>query len=188
MIKEKKIGSDFSVVRYLRKKHNLSLKNLAERSGVSFTVISKLERNQGNPSLETLSLVARSLDLAPSELLALAEPENLALEIRTGRDYQAGGFRFRSTEFRDIRVIFGRGICGATLKNPERHRDEIEVLAVLKGRLRLELAGQSSDVSAGQSARFQAFLEHSYQALEDTELFIVHLPRRNRWPTQDPWR
>ncbi len=186
MIQKTKTPGDFKVIRLLRKSLNFSLKELSARSGVSFAVISKLERNHGNPSLETLSALARALHLAPSELLALAEPENLSLEVRSGAEYPAGGFTFRAASLDGLRLIHGRGPSGARLADPEKHRGELEMLSVLSGRLRLTVDSRTAELEPGMSVRFQAFLEHSYEALEDVEMFIVHFPKRQAWPIQHP--
>lgn len=56
-------------VRRLRAKKNLSQKALAERSGVSVSYISMLERGQRSPPLETIEKLARALGVPPSTLL-----------------------------------------------------------------------------------------------------------------------
>ena len=42
---------DFRLVRELRKREKMSLEQLSERSGVSVSVISKLERNSGQAEI-----------------------------------------------------------------------------------------------------------------------------------------
>jgi transcriptional regulator with XRE-family HTH domain len=56
-------------VRRLRAKRNLSQKALAERSGVSVSYVSMLERAQRSPPLETIEKLARALGVPPSALL-----------------------------------------------------------------------------------------------------------------------
>lgn len=56
-------------VRRLRAKRNLSQKALAERSGVSVSYVSMLERGQRSPPLETIEKLARALGVPPSTLL-----------------------------------------------------------------------------------------------------------------------
>jgi transcriptional regulator with XRE-family HTH domain len=56
-------------VRRLRAKRNLSQKALAERSGVSVSYVSMLERAQRSPPLETIEKLARALGVPPSTLL-----------------------------------------------------------------------------------------------------------------------
>ena len=64
---------DFSVLRDLRKRRNLTLKGLGKLCGVSYVALSKLERNQGNPELKTLDRISKALGLATHALLAVAK-------------------------------------------------------------------------------------------------------------------
>ena len=66
---------DFSVLRELRKRRNLTINELSSLCGVSYVALSKLERNQGNPELKTLDRISKSLGLASHSLLALAEQQ-----------------------------------------------------------------------------------------------------------------
>ena len=56
-------------VRRLRAKRNLSQKALAERTGVSVSYVSMLERGQRSPPLETIEKLARALGVPPASLL-----------------------------------------------------------------------------------------------------------------------
>ena len=49
---------DFSILRSLRKRSNLTIADVSDKSGVSPAVISKLERNQTSAELETLFRIA----------------------------------------------------------------------------------------------------------------------------------
>ena len=62
-------------VRRLRAKRNLSQKALAERSGVSVSYVSMLERAQRSPPLETIEKLARALGVPPSTLLGKSRPD-----------------------------------------------------------------------------------------------------------------
>lgn len=54
----------------IRKKRNISQRTLASESGVSYSMVSKLESGeQKNPSLETLEKIAKALDVTPSQLM-----------------------------------------------------------------------------------------------------------------------
>jgi len=62
-------------VRVARKRLGLSVKALAEQAGVSFGLVSELERGIGNPSLQSLRRLAEALGLSTGQLLETqAEP------------------------------------------------------------------------------------------------------------------
>jgi Helix-turn-helix. len=46
---------DFAILRELRKSAEMSIAELSERSGVSASVISKLERNQNTAEMDTFT-------------------------------------------------------------------------------------------------------------------------------------
>ena len=54
----------------LRKKRNLSQKDLADRMGVSNSYVSMLERGQRSPPLETIELIAKALGVRAEALLS----------------------------------------------------------------------------------------------------------------------
>ena len=70
---------------------------------------------------------------------------------------------------------------GAKVSRPELHRDDYELCWVLKGGLRFTLPNESYEVKQGMSIQFDALLEHTYEALEDSELIIVHLKKGKRF-------
>jgi len=56
-------------LRIRRRERGLSLRNLAERLGVSPSLISQIERGQSNPSVSTLYAIVSELDVSLDELL-----------------------------------------------------------------------------------------------------------------------
>src|SRR5215217_6365092 len=58
-------------VRGLRRERGLTLEGLAERSGVSRAMISKLERGEKNPTLVVAAKVAEGLGVTLSQLVAV---------------------------------------------------------------------------------------------------------------------
>ncbi len=56
-------------LRTRRRERGLSLRNLAERLGVSPSLISQIERGQSNPSVSTLYAIVSELDVSLDELL-----------------------------------------------------------------------------------------------------------------------
>ncbi len=60
-------------VRALREAMDLSLRDLAERSGVSAPMLSQVERGETSPTLQVATRIASGLDLRLSQLLRLDE-------------------------------------------------------------------------------------------------------------------
>jgi transcriptional regulator with XRE-family HTH domain len=59
-----------AAVKIERQRQGLSVQELSRRSGVSFGLISQLERGLGNPSLGSMHRLARALEVALPKLLA----------------------------------------------------------------------------------------------------------------------
>ena len=57
-MKHQELICDFGILRELRKRENMSIAELSEQSGVSASVISKLERNQNTAEMDTLYRIA----------------------------------------------------------------------------------------------------------------------------------
>ena len=60
-------------VRALREAMGLSLRDLAERCGVSAPMLSQVERGETSPTLQVATRIAAGLDLRLSQLLRLDE-------------------------------------------------------------------------------------------------------------------
>src|SRR6188474_574415 len=82
-------------VRSLREAMDLSLRDLAERSGVSAPMLSQVERGETSPTLAVAEKIARGLDLTLSQLLRLDEGHHVVVS-RAGarRRLERGGHRF----------------------------------------------------------------------------------------------
>ena len=62
----------------IRKEQKITQRKLAELTGISFSMISKLESGeQANPSLETISKIANVLKVQPFELLTNVDLEKI---------------------------------------------------------------------------------------------------------------
>ena len=63
-VKHKTLGE---ILHYARKSRNLTIKQLEERSGVSASFISRIENEQGNPSVEIVRKLAEALEMPLSD-------------------------------------------------------------------------------------------------------------------------
>ena len=166
-------------MRDLRKHAALTIEEVSERSGVSPAVISKLERNQSQAELETLFRLARVFGMSAADLLALAEKRTA--HKKEGTRHHGGGFAFEEVDYANVRCLHGTAPRGGTVARPEIHRDDFELCWVLQGHLRISLPGERHDLRAGQALQFDAILPHSYEAVSDVEVIILHLAKPKRF-------
>src|SRR6201996_7955261 len=76
-------------VRALREAMDLSLRDLAERSGVSAPMLSQVERGETSPTLAVAARIANGLELRLSQLLRLDEDGTVSV-VRSGEGRHGG--------------------------------------------------------------------------------------------------
>ena len=170
-------------IRRRRRERDLSLEALAALSGVSRSMISKIERGEAVPSTAVLSRLAEALGVTFSRLMAPAtEVEVLLIPASRQpvlRD-EASGFLRRCLS----PVLPGRGIDwvlntlppGATTGEFVAHRRGVsEYIFVLKGRLRATIGDRAVVVEEGDSLYFEADAGHAFTNLgtDACQYFLV---------------
>lgn len=75
-------------IRELRLRRDMSLRDLGERSGLSYSFIGSLEKGRFKPSRETVYSLAAALNHPADELLLLAgfAPETATMEANNGQE------------------------------------------------------------------------------------------------------
>ena len=170
---------DFSVIRDLRKRKDMTLQQVAQKSGISIAVLSKLERNQNICELETLYRLARVFGLSASDLLGLAE--NCSAHTTEAVHYSSGQFDFSRIHYSGLECFHAKARAGEALSNPEAHGDDFEICWVITGSIEVELPLENHILTPGEAVQFDAVLEHSYRIIEDAEVFIIHLKKTHRF-------
>jgi transcriptional regulator with XRE-family HTH domain len=157
-------------VRILRRERGLTLNLLAERSGVSRAMISKLERGEKNPTLVVAAKVAEGLGVSLSQLVGVEERGEVVvvpLERRmimrdpgTGFERQllSPSFGGRGIEF--IWSVVPEGSSSGEF--PPHRRGVEEYVVVEKGRLRAVLGGEDYLLEEGDALYFEADISHRF--------------------------
>jgi transcriptional regulator with XRE-family HTH domain len=157
-------------VRALRRERGWTLEMLAERSGVSRAMISKLERGEKNPTLVVAAKVAEGLGMNLSQLVSVEEKSKVVVVPRerrmTMRDPETGFERQllspslggRGVEF--MRNVVPEGSTSGEL--PPHRRGVEEYVVVERGRLRAVLGGVEYVLEEGDAAYFEADVAHRF--------------------------
>jgi transcriptional regulator with XRE-family HTH domain len=170
---------DFSILREIRKREGLTLEETARRSSLSIAVISRLERNQTSAELETLYKLGRVFGMSATDLLGVAESR--MAHLKTEEAYRSDGFHFRVIRYANHSCFYGTAKAGSRIHKPEIHHDDHETCWILEGRVRVELPHETVELAAGESLQFDAIQEHSYEAVEDSKLILVHIKKGKRY-------
>ncbi|WCB94509.1 HTH-type transcriptional regulator SutR [Baekduia alba] len=165
-------------VRELRLTQRWSLGDLGRAAGLSKTILARIERGEGNPSIETLWRVSRALDVPLGSLISPPTgPRARAIPARSGEPIPSeggmdawllhvAGHEHRS-EMYDIELPRG------TDQRTDTHLAGTEELIVcVKGRVRVGPYEQEIEIGPGDAAWFTADVAHHYVALRDTRALV----------------
>jgi transcriptional regulator with XRE-family HTH domain len=170
---EKTHPYDFSILRNLRKAQGFTIADIAQASGISTAVISRIERNQAVPELDTLSRLGKAFGISATDLLGLAEFRTA--QITTSQHYVSGGFQMQHINFMNIQCFLGSALAGGTVSRPEVHHNDHEICWVLSGSIEMILNEERHVLKEGDAIQFDAVLSHTYRALQDCKMLILHI-------------
>ena len=157
-------------VRALRRERGWTLELLAERSGVSRAMISKLERGEKNPTLVVAAKVAEGLGVSLSRLVGIEERREVVVVPRgrgmVMRDPETGFERqLLSPSFGGRGVEFIKNVVPESSTSgdfPPHRRGVEEYVVVEKGHLRVVLGGEEYLLDEGDAAYFEADVAHRF--------------------------
>jgi len=161
-------------VRARRRASGATLEELASRSGLSRTILSRIENGRGNPSVETLYRIAGALELPISALLDEAPPPTArriparsGMPLRADSGMSAWLIHAETTALR-VEVIELDLPAGVEHPSEGHLAGTIELVHCLRGRIRVGPVGSEVDVGAGDSAWFRADVPHRLVALRSS--------------------
>jgi len=192
-VTEKGAGADAAVVevpavgtriRALREAMDLSLRDLAHRSGVSAPMLSQVERGETSPTLAVASRIAAGLELTLSQLLRLDEDRHVVVTRRgEGRKRRRAGHRVEELtpplpgQRADVSLhrLEPGAVTGGPGDLPIHEPGSRETAVVLGGAATLVVDGERHGLRTGDSVTFDADLAHHFENNSDhpTELLAV---------------
>jgi XRE family transcriptional regulator, regulator of sulfur utilization len=160
-------------IKALREAMALSLRDLAQRSGVSAPMLSQVERGDTSPTLAVAAKIASGLELSLSQLLRLDEGDGVSV-VRAGQRLLGGhadGHRYevltppvpgQRAEVSQHTLAPGSA-TGGPGDPPIHEPGSRETAVVLGGRLRLVCDGVAHDLGEGDAVTFDADLPHHFE-------------------------
>ena len=159
-------------VRALREAMDLSLRDLAVRSGVSAPMLSQVERGETSPTLQIAARIAAGLELRLSQLLRLDEGGSVSI-VRAGDGRRGGadGHRYEilSPPLPGLRAELSRhrlapgAVTGAQGDPPMHEPGSRETAVVEAGEPELHVDGQRHRLRRGDCVTFDADLPHHFE-------------------------
>ena len=164
-------------VHALRDAMGLSLRDLAERSGVSAPMLSQVERGETSPTIAVAAKIASGLDLTLSQLLRLDEGEHVVVSRGQGRRAsRRGGHRFEELtpplpgQRADVSLhTLEAGAATGGPKDPPMHEPGSRETAVVleADDLALVVDGSRHELHEGDAVTFDADLPHHFENESD---------------------
>ena len=159
-------------VKALRRSMGLSLRELAELSGVSAPMLSQVERGDTSPTLTVAGKIATGLELTLSQLLRLDEGQHVVVVPQgSGRSRESGGHRTEELtpalpgQRADVsRHTLEPGASTGGPQDPPMHEAGArETALVLGGTLTLVVDSEDNTLQEGDAVTFDADLPHHFE-------------------------
>jgi XRE family transcriptional regulator, regulator of sulfur utilization len=161
-------------VKALREAMDLSLRDLAERSGVSAPMLSQVERGETSPTLHVASRIAAGLELKLSQLLRLDESGAVTIvhpaeRRRGGSPEQGHAFEILTAPLPGQRAELSRHTLAAGARtggagDPPMHEPGSREIALVEhGAVVLDIDGERHELGAGDCVTFDADLPHHFE-------------------------
>ncbi|HUN79083.1 MAG TPA: XRE family transcriptional regulator [Solirubrobacteraceae bacterium] len=161
-------------VRALREASDLSLRDLAARSGVSAPMLSQVERGDTSPTLAVAAKIAAGLELRLSQLLRLDEDGAVTI-VRAG-ERRHGGNRRRGHRYEVLtaaqpgqraelsrHLLAAGGSTGAPDDPPMHEPGSRETALLERGAIVLVCDGERHQLGEGDCVTFDADLPHHFE-------------------------
>ena len=165
-------------LRTLRDGMDLSLRDLADRSGVSAPMLSQVERGETSPTLAVAERIASGLELSLSQLLRLDEGDGVSV-VRADERRRGGGrghrYEVLTPPLPGLRAevslhSLAPGASTAGPDDPPMHEPGSRETAIVEsGRIRLVCGGADHDLEDGDAVTFDADLPHHFENPGDEE-------------------
>ena len=167
-------------IRALREGMDLSLRELAERTGVSAPMLSQVERGETSPTLALAARIAAGLELSLSQLLRLDEGDGVTV-VRVAERLRGGAPR-RGHHYEvltpplpgqraevSVHTLAPGAATGGPGDPPMHEGGSRETAVATEGHLRLVCAGVAYDLATGDAVTFDADLPHHFENPGDAD-------------------
>jgi transcriptional regulator with XRE-family HTH domain len=171
-------------IRAVRERRSLTLKDVAERAGVSESLVSQIERNRVSPAIDTLLSLADALDIDLEYLFSDYRKDRSVRVVRPNERSsftRPGGVRYEKLAQLDGEGSGRHGIeaylitleKGAKTGGTEYGHPGYELGIVQEGSAVLKVGAKDYALEAGDSVTFRADAPHLLSNVGDSALRVV---------------
>lgn len=164
-------------IKLLRNQHGLSLEQLAQKSGLTKSYLSKVERGVANPSISASMRIAEALMVDVSDLFGTPDEEDMVCVVKGGEDLKIASGQSNDRAIDILASAMPDKRMQPFVLNPppefadgpqlHEHPGE-EFLYVLEGQIEIEFPERVEQLEQGESVYFRAQIPHRIRRLRDT--------------------
>ena len=164
------VGERLRAIRRLRR---CTLRTVSERSGLSESFLSQVERGRSNASIASLRRIADALGVSVADLFEPSgppRPKVLRRDDRPALNFGILGRKLLLTRkpLHHLEVFVGElEPGGSTGVEPYSHGDSEELFVVLDGVVQLELGGELHELEHGDSIDYRSSTPHRISNIGD---------------------
>ena len=185
-------------VKEVRKGYELSLKKLADDTGLSISLISRVENGLAMPSIPTLQIIAKSLKVDIGHFFKTDTPKQFIISPKTKPRTIVSGKGYKNIELlaEGMEIAFMEPTIVTT--EPKDKEDDINLMAhdgqefmyVLEGKLELTLGESKYIMNKGDAAYWNGHVPHrglslSKKPAKSLNVHFIPGKRVNSWEFLD---
>ncbi|MCD8039443.1 MAG: XRE family transcriptional regulator [Lachnospiraceae bacterium] len=152
----------------IRKSKNMSLDMLAERTGVSKSMLGQIERGESNPTVATIEKIVEGIKVPFEDLIYQKKEPIVIIDNEKLPMYKAqeGAYQVRAIfpydRHRNFEVYEAKIEPGEDCERFVSNEGSCEYIMVLQGTLTLETESGTYEVSANHAIKMDSLRRHSY--------------------------
>jgi len=165
-----------------RKKNGMTIREFADYAGISTSLISQIERGQGNPSLSVLELIAKALNVPLFTLFVneidtdslISRKQDRKKIYRENSDHIV--YDVLTPDFMKAHIellMMDLNANTATTESHYSHDDKEEIAVVMKGQAYVELEGTEYFLDEGDVVRIPPNVKHRFLNKSDEPNHIL---------------
>ncbi|WP_252232357.1 helix-turn-helix transcriptional regulator [Clostridium sp. ZBS15] len=154
-----------------RKKNGMTIREFADYSGISTSLISQIERGQANPSLNVLELIAKALNVPLFTLFIndidtdslISKKKDRKKIYRENNDHIV--YDVLTPDFMKAHIellMMDLNSHSSTTESHYSHIDKEEIAVVMKGQVYVELEGIEYFLEEGDVVRIPPNVKHKF--------------------------
>ncbi|WP_240942257.1 helix-turn-helix domain-containing protein [Planosporangium thailandense] len=155
-------------IREVRRRKDVTLRELAEQVGVSESFVSQVERGVANPSMATLRRIADALGESVASLFVGTETSGMVVRAgeRKRMAHPAGSlddYLLTPPGAKTLQIVYSAIAVGkGSGDEPYTHAADEECIIVLTGQLDVGVNGESHRLATGDALLLDPKLPHTY--------------------------